>query len=155
MPYKTFSLIATSRYWMRANPSLKLTRYGRHCKPGLRYSYIVSVRAYSTCLRGQLSSNYKGFPTYRKRFASVFSLQSIRHRRHPAVALWPGQGQAASLAAWRSAPLTRSERRYAHARLDATVLRIQACRSSGEAYSYSGFIASTLFVTCSALLVHA
>ncbi len=23
---------------MRPNPSLKLTRYGRHCKPGLRYA---------------------------------------------------------------------------------------------------------------------
>ena len=27
----------------RPNPSLKLTRYGRHCKPGLRYSvYCLS-----------------------------------------------------------------------------------------------------------------
>jgi hypothetical protein len=24
---------------LRPNPSLKLTRYGRHCKPGLSHSY--------------------------------------------------------------------------------------------------------------------
>ena len=45
---------------VRPNPSLKLTRYGRLCKPGLRYSlYILSVRAYKACLRGQLSSNVR------------------------------------------------------------------------------------------------
>ena len=35
------SLRAVSRLQARSvrpNPSLKLTRYGRHCKPGLRYS---------------------------------------------------------------------------------------------------------------------
>jgi len=43
---------------VRPNPSLKLTRYVRHCKPGLRcFPYIVSVPAYSTCLQGQLISN--------------------------------------------------------------------------------------------------
>jgi hypothetical protein len=31
------SFIQSSRA-LTPNPSLKLTRYGRHCKPGLRYS---------------------------------------------------------------------------------------------------------------------
>jgi hypothetical protein len=30
---------ATGRRASTLNPSLKLTRYGRHCKPGLSHSY--------------------------------------------------------------------------------------------------------------------
>jgi hypothetical protein len=42
------------------NPSVNLTRYGRRCKPGLSHSTIVSVRAYSTCLRGQVTYPIRG-----------------------------------------------------------------------------------------------
>jgi hypothetical protein len=39
---------------VRPNPSLNTpTRYGRHCKPGLSQGSIVSVQAYSACLRGR------------------------------------------------------------------------------------------------------
>ncbi|MFH2086097.1 MAG: hypothetical protein ABIK82_00270, partial [Pseudomonadota bacterium] len=78
--------------------------------------------------------HYKGFPTLRKRFeAFVVAFFPLIHTAwaNRGLALRPGQGQAAFFAAWRSAPLTRPERRYAHARLDATVFRIQACRPSG------------------------
>ncbi len=38
----------------RPNPSLNTpTHYGRRCKPGLSQGSIVSVRAYSACLRGR------------------------------------------------------------------------------------------------------
>jgi hypothetical protein len=36
------------------NPSLNTpTRYGRRCKPGLWLASILTVRAYSACLRGR------------------------------------------------------------------------------------------------------
>ena len=36
---RSFSMSLAAAYQrLRPNPSLKLTRYGRHCKPGLRYS---------------------------------------------------------------------------------------------------------------------
>ena len=74
------------------------------------------------------------------------------HGRTTTVALWPGQGQAAFFADWRSAPLTRPERRYADAGLDATVFRIQACRlGGGESSVYIAFMFSTSFLDCSAL----
>jgi hypothetical protein len=39
---------------VRPNPSLNTsTHYGRRCKPGLSQATIVSVQAYSTCLRGR------------------------------------------------------------------------------------------------------
>ncbi len=44
---------------MWPNPSLKLTRYGRLCKPGLGTWCIITGRAYTACLRGQLSSNVR------------------------------------------------------------------------------------------------
>ncbi len=52
---------------MRPNPSLKLTRYGRHCKPGLSHSYyrLSPGLQYSTCLRGQLSSNVRRHISHR------------------------------------------------------------------------------------------
>jgi len=34
-----FGMQALTPGALRPNPSLKLTRYGRHCKPGLSHSY--------------------------------------------------------------------------------------------------------------------
>jgi len=36
---ETFSLDQAVFCVVRPNPSLKLTRYGRHCKPGLSHSH--------------------------------------------------------------------------------------------------------------------
>jgi hypothetical protein len=36
---KRSSFTIATQLPLRPNPSLKLTRYGRHCKPGLSHSY--------------------------------------------------------------------------------------------------------------------